>query len=124
MKIEVSNGEIVDKYTILKIKQKRCQDPAKMENITRELEHIESKMFQVRCPEYLVKELYAINEKLWDIEDTLREMENKKEFSARFINLARMVYITNDSRFDIKSKINKVTDSHMVEEKVLPEYNV
>ena len=69
-----------------------------------------------------IVELQSINEKLWIIEDSIREKEKKKEFDDEFIQLARSVYITNDIRFDIKNKINKISDSAIVEEKSYSKY--
>ena len=68
------------------------------------------------------EELKTINEKLWNIEDEIRILEKNKNFGTEFIELARSVYITNDKRFDVKSKINSLYDSNIVEEKLYEEY--
>ena len=70
----------------------------------------------------LKAKLFETNSKLWDIEDALRELENKKIFELEFISLARQVYITNDERAEIKKEINKLTGSNIIEEKHYSEY--
>lgn len=122
MKIEVSNGEIIDKFTILEIKLKNSNDPAKTVNIKKEYNYLKSIVNKINAPEELVLQLKEINQELWDIEDLLRVLENKKFFQDGFINLARKVYFTNDRRAEVKYKINAVTNSNFIEEKILPEY--
>jgi hypothetical protein len=122
MKIEVSNGEIVDKYTILEIKKEKCEDPVKLKNILTELSYLTSIVENLNIPQDLLTDLKKINLKLWEVEDLIRLCENKKTFDEKFIELARLVYITNDMRFKLKNEINKITQSLIVEEKILPEY--
>ena len=125
MNIEISIGELIDKYTILQIKSEKIKDISKLKNI-----EIESKLLSdaLQSKNYFlifskeIVELQSINEKLWIIEDSIREKEKKKEFDDEFIQLARSVYITNDIRFDIKNKINKISDSAIVEEKSYSKY--
>ena len=125
MNIEISIGELIDKYTILQIKSEKIKDISKLKNI-----EIESKLLSdaIQSKNYFlifskeIVELQSINEKLWIIEDSIREKEKKKEFDDEFIQLARSVYITNDIRFDIKNKINKLSDSAIVEEKSYSKY--
>jgi hypothetical protein len=125
MMVEVSIGEVIDKYTILQIKLEKIKDISKLKNI-----EIESKLLSdaLQSKNYFlifskeIVELQSINEKLWIIEDSIREKEKKKEFDNEFIELARSVYITNDIRFDIKNKINKMSDSAIVEEKSYSKY--
>ena len=125
MMVEISVGELIDKYTILQIKLEKIKDISKLKNI-----EIESKLLSdaLQCKNYFlifskeIVELQSINEKLWIIEDSIREKEKKKEFDNEFIELARSVYITNDIRFDIKNKINKMSDSAIVEEKSYSKY--
>lgn len=123
MKIEVSNGEIVDKLTILEIKKKKCGDITKLQNIENELNYLTIIVDSLNVPQELVNSLREINEKLWNIEDDIRICEKKFVFDDEFISLARLVYHTNDKRFDIKSKINKATNSKFKEEKILPQYD-
>jgi hypothetical protein len=128
MKIEVSNGEILDKITILVIKSKMITDPVKLKNINNELDELKSFLdvvgyesnFTVNS---LIRELQSVNEKLWVIEDKLRDKEKLKEFDDEFIQLARGVYFTNDERARIKKNLNEVTNSKLVEEKSYQKYN-
>jgi len=128
MKIEVSNGEILDKITILVIKSKMIADPIKLKNINNELDELKPFLDVVGYESNvtvnsLVKELQAINEKLWVIEDKLRDKEKLKEFDDEFIKLARDVYFTNDERARIKKNLNEVTNSKFVEEKSYQKYS-
>jgi hypothetical protein len=128
MKIEVSNGEILDKITILVIKSKMITDPIKLKNINNELDELISFLDLVEYESNvivnsLIKELQSINEKLWVIEDKLRDKEKLKEFDDEFIQLARDVYFTNDERARIKKNLNEVTNSKLVEEKSYQKYN-
>lgn len=122
MKIEVSNGEIVDKLTILEIKREKCYDSSKLSNIEKELNYLKTVVLSLNVPEDLINSLREVNRKLWDIEDNIRIFENRFVFDDDFISLARLVYHTNDKRFEIKSKINQITKSNFKEEKILPEY--
>jgi len=128
MKIEVSNGEILDKITILVIKSKMITDPIKLKNINNELDELIPFLDLVEYESNvivnsLIKELQSINEKLWVIEDKLRDKEKLKEFDDEFIQLARDVYFTNDERARIKKNLNEVTNSKLVEEKSYQKYN-
>jgi predicted nucleic acid-binding Zn-ribbon protein len=123
MKIEVSNGEIADKLTIIEIKKEKITDKTKLVNLEkeyRELNEAIEKVIDKKHPLYL--ELYEINEQLWDIEDHIRDLERKKEFSKDFIETSRSVYITNDKRSEIKRKINELTGSALTEEKSYKAY--
>jgi len=124
MKIEVSNGEIVDKYTILKIKLKNSTPfSQKYFNILEEYNVLKEVLEKIKIDNDSVQELYEINKQLWDIEDKIRVFEKEKKFNEDFIELARSVYIINDKRFQLKNKINNLTDSQIKEEKILPNYN-
>lgn len=120
MMVEVSIGEVIDKYTILDIKSEKIKDENKLTNIIKEKNILsislsENNYFTLFQTE--IKELKTINEKLWDIEDKIRIKESKMEFDYEFIELARSVYISNDIRFSIKNKINKLSNSTIREEK-------
>ena len=123
MKIEISNGEVVDKLTILQIKLERVKDEAKLRNLRKEYDELvrmTSSIMSTSDPLY--KALYDINCELWDIEDRIRDLERRKDFSEEFIATARSVYIKNDKRADIKREINIRTSSGLMEEKSYEKY--
>ena len=122
MKIEVSNGEVIDKITILRIKEDQINDPDKKVNVQKELSILEeqaSELLTVVMSEYLETylKLYATNRVLWEIEDELRELEAKNDFGETFIQRAREVYTLNDERSKLKKEINLNTRSDLIEEK-------
>lgn len=125
MKIEVSNGEIVDKLTILEIKLDRIQDPEKIKNIVKERNAIvrDAGTMLTSVNMDLWKLLKSINTQLWDIENEIRECEENRNFGIRFTQLARQVYITNDERSKVKKLINNDTNSPLTEEKSYKEYS-
>ena len=124
--VEISIGEFFDKITILEIKHERIKDEAKLNNIKNELEMLNALLdtlpFSRTDVADEVAELKAINEKLWVIEDDIREKESAKEFDQAFIELARSVYFTNDKRSDVKRAINLKLGSDLIEEKSYEEY--
>lgn len=126
--VEVPIGELIDKITILQIKEKRIHEPIKLANIRKELsallktyDHyvIESKDLQE-----LTHHLRKTNETLWDIEDAIRDKELYKKFDEEFIALARSVYYTNDERCRIKRAINELCGSRLIEEKSYRDYTL
>ena len=123
MKIEVANGEIVDKFTILKIKLKHSDNENKTGQILKELTYLEPLVGDLNVPEELIDELQKVNQKIWDTEDSIRLCEKNKQFDEEFIQLARDVYHNNDQRFYVKNEINQLTNSQIKEEKILPKYN-
>ena len=123
MKIEVSNGEIIDKLTILQIKLERIKDEAKLKNLRKEYDEliqVTSSILSTKDPLYLA--LYGINCELWDIEDHIRDLERSKDFGKDFIETARAVYFKNDKRSEIKRDINLKTKSGFIEEKSYEKY--
>jgi len=129
MKIEVSNGEILDKYTILEIKLQEIKDEAKLANVRNEhssltpaIESIYNSVANQEDIRVLHNDLLNVNKTLWKIEDQIRDCERDKNFGQDFIELARSVYYTNDDRADVKKKINTLTGSTLVEEKSYQEY--
>ncbi len=129
MKIEVSNGEIIDKYTILEIKRVEIKDEKKLVNVQHEydvLTPIVKCIYDEVSDESKLKELHndllTINKKLWKIEDDIRECERNKDFGQTFVDLARAVYFTNDDRSVVKKDINTLTGSDLVEEKSYEDY--
>jgi hypothetical protein len=120
MKIEVSIGEIADKYTILTIKSFEILDEQKQINIKKEWKYINSvikESFPELAVDPLTHRLLDINRQLWVVEDSLRDCENDREFDKLFVFLARQVYRLNDQRADIKKQINIKYKSDIVEEK-------
>jgi hypothetical protein len=122
----VSFGELLDKIAILQIKSERMSDPAKVANVRKELEALSTTWLghpaaQQQIPE-LRADLKAVNERLWEIEDDIRACEQKQDFGAEFIRLARAVYFENDERARIKKSINTALGSAYVEEKSYQDY--
>ena len=126
MRIEVSNGELLDKVSILNIKKQEVKDYRKLSNINKEWEYLKAKkdLLFLKIPNlvrdevvFLYGDLQIINHRLWRVEDELRKFEEEKNFGDNFIRLAREVYITNDERSRIKNKINLLTESKFIEEK-------
>ena len=125
--VPISPGELLDKITILRIKSARMQDAVKLVNVRRELELLEQ-TWRTVLPAGLElhaeeQALEAVNAKLWDVEDLLRDQEAEKRFDAKFIELARAVYFTNDERAAIKKRINIKLGSALVEEKSYRPYS-
>lgn len=123
MKIEVSNGEIADKLTIIEIKLEKIKDPAKLSNLRNEYEVVNQAMSTIMDKSHpLYRQLYEINTRLWVIEDHIRDLERAKNFTDDFVQTARSVYFINDDRSEVKRKINEVTGSKLFEEKSYEEY--
>jgi len=123
MKIEVSNGEIIDKLTIIQIKLERIKDKSKLENLQKEYDElIKISTSIISTDDPLYKSLYMINCELWDIEDHIRDLERNKDFGADFVSTARAVYFKNDKRSEIKREINIKTSSGLIEEKSYEKY--
>jgi len=124
--IPISPGELLDKITILQIKAERIDDPAKVANVRSELDLLQKVWGESVADDAELRalgaELKAINEALWDIEDDIRDEERNKRFGARFIELARSVYVVNDDRANAKKKINLHLNSSIVEEKSYQDY--
>lgn len=124
-KILISNGEILDKFSILELKKNKIFDTNKLKNIENEILHLKiiySNIINKYNIFNLYNELRQINELLWNIEDSIRLKEHKKEFDKEFIELARSVYKTNDKRADIKKQINYISSSKIIEEKSYEKY--
>ena len=121
----ISLGELVDKISILIIKQKNITDETKLDHVKKELDFLQKTLMnyvqQEEINNYL-ENLININSKLWNIEDDIRECERKKLFDQSFIDLARSVYFTNDERAKVKNDINKTFGSELVEIKSYEEY--
>ena len=115
---QISIGELIDKITILKIKQVKMKGD-QLENVNKELKSLETiiKDYQIDVDKDLFDSLKKINYSLWEIEDSIRLKEKKQEFDKDFIELARSVYIQNDKRSLIKKNINNKYNSQIIEEK-------
>ena len=126
IKVEASFGEFLDKITILEIKCERISDPAKLENVNRELNLLQKSWEAHPASKTDISDemarLKAINEKLWEIEDDIRDKERNKAFDQEFIELARAVYFTNDERAAVKRELNLKLGSELVEEKSYADY--
>ena len=124
--IEISPGELIDRITILEIKRAKVRAPDKLKNIERELKvAIAARDSAIGVSERvnaLSDDLRRVNEELWEIEDAIRDCERRKTFDAKFIELARRVYITNDRRASIKREISSVLGSELIEEKSYTSY--
>jgi hypothetical protein len=123
--IPVSVGELLDKLSILHIKQSNIKDSEKLEQVKTEylLLYNISQAYLVNKDFFdLYEDLITINSKLWKIEDDIRIFEKKQLFNDEFIKLARAVYYTNDERFEIKNKINQMTNSELKEQKSYEDY--
>jgi len=122
----VSPGELIDKITILAIKSRRIGDPVKLANVRTELTALRDCWQASRYGKEDVAreeaELTAVNERLWDIEDRIRDKERLRVFDAEFIELARAVYVENDQRAAVKKRINLALGSSLVEEKSYAAY--
>ncbi len=124
MKIEVSDGEIVDKLTIIEIKLSKIKDSTKLNNLRKEFEILNAAVKKIiKKDDPLYRELYDINLKLWDIEDRIRDLEKSRDFGGAFIETARSVYFTNDRRSELKRMINEQTGSDLIEEKSYEDYS-
>jgi|TARA_S200002703_G_scaffold153468_2_gene155093 hypothetical protein len=128
MKIEVSNGEILDKLSILELKMRFIKNQSQKDNIIKEYKFLKTVSMDILdkdddiFPFDLYEALSNINLRLWNIEDSIRLKEKNKEFDDEFVDLARAVYYTNDERSKIKKEINLQTGSEFLEEKSYKDY--
>lgn len=124
--VATSPGELIDKITILEIKSERIKDEQKLANVRVELGILSDCLAQNIAPSAeltsLHKQLREVNEKLWVIEDDIRDCERAKDFGPIFIELARAVYFTNDKRAALKREINLLVSSEIIEEKSYAPY--
>ena len=124
--VEVSIGELLDKISILEIKQEKIKDPDKLKFIKVEYsilrEQLNNKVKSTDEVNKLYKSLKEINSKLWVIEDDKRLCEKEKKFDEKFIKLSRDVHFLNDERAKIKFEINTLTDSNIKEIKEYTDY--
>ena len=127
IKIQISPGELIDKFTILDIKLNRIKEQEKTQNIRKEHKilkrQIEKNLPKSKRLSALISKLKIINKALWDIEDQIRVCERKQDFEKKFIKLARSVYQKNDLRSSYKREINKLLGSEIIEEKSYESYS-
>lgn len=121
VKIDISPGEMIDKITILEIKADRLDDAAKLEHVDTELALLrragEKELPASAELGRLTARLKRLNERLWLIEDDIRDCERAGDFGPRFVEIARSVYRTNDKRAAVKRQINDLLGADIVEEK-------
>jgi hypothetical protein len=126
IEVPVSPGELLDKITILRIKSARMRDASKLANVRSELEALEriwnASPYAAVDVASDVNALLAVNERLWTIEDDIRDKERAQTFDGDFVRLARAVYIENDERAAIKRRLNVKLGSSLIEEKSYAEY--
>ena len=124
--VEVSVGELLDKISILEIKQVKIKDPDKLKFISNEHSILKDQLDKnVKSDDKLEKlfqSLKEINAKLWVIEDDKRKCEKEKDFTEKFIKLSRDVHFLNDDRAKIKLEINNITGSKIKEIKEYTSY--
>lgn len=127
IQVSLSFGELLDKLSILEIKSERIKDPGKIVNVRHERNLLQS-LWQ-KCDNSAIDiqdewlRLKKINETLWEVEDHIRDKERKNEFDDEFIQLARMVYFTNDERAAVKRALNLKLGSQLIEEKSYQDYS-
>ena len=123
--VPVSVGELIDKLSILHVKQTKITNEEKLEYVNKEFEllyNMSSEYLSQPEIETLYHSLVMVNTKLWDVEDRLRVLELENRFEGEFIDFARKVYFINDERFRLKNEINKFTDSEIREVKEYVKY--
>ena len=123
--VEISCGELVDKLTILEIKERQLTSPAAVANVKRELAALNEALSALRLPAAFIvlkRELASINASLWEIEDRIRAKEATGAFDDEFVALARSVYRNNDKRAALKREINLLLKSDFIEEKQYTPY--
>jgi hypothetical protein len=124
--VEVSWGELIDKLTILEIKEQRLSSPQAVANVRIEMARLSRALRELEPRparlDALKASLKTINEALWDIEDGIRAKEAAKTFDQQFVEFARSVYFNNDERSRVKREINELLQSSIVEEKQYTSY--
>jgi len=126
--IPISWGELIDKITILEIKQINIKSSNALANINKELSYLigisEDNTNATELISDLKLQLFDLNKRLWQIEDDIRDKEKKQEFDSEFIELARKVYRLNDLRSKVKKSINQILNSELFEEKSYKDFQI
>ncbi len=121
IEVPIAIGELIDKITVLEIKAARFTDPVKTANVRTELamlcERRDAALASNPALDLLATRLKAVNERIWVLEDEIRECERRQDFGPAFVTLARGIYRTNDERAAVKREINMATGSKLIEEK-------
>jgi len=121
IEVPIATGELIDKITILEIKAARISDAAKTANVGVELALLLARRDEALAPDpvldRLAARLKAVNERLWDLEDQIRDCERRQDFGPVFVNVARSIYRANDQRASLKREINVASGSKLMEEK-------
>jgi Family of unknown function (DUF6165) len=121
IEVPIATGELIDKITILEIKVERITDPTKIANVGVELALLCQRRDATLAPhaglDLLVARLKAVNERLWDLEDQIRDCDRRQDFGPGFVTVARSIYRANDERAALKREINLATGSKLIEEK-------
>ncbi|MDA1089357.1 MAG: DUF6165 family protein [Proteobacteria bacterium] len=124
--VDISPGELIDKITILEIKLDRIKDAEKLVNVRHEFEVLAAARDGALDPspelDRLSAQLKQANERLWQVEDDIRDCERAKDFGDTFVKLARAVYVHNDERSHLKRRINELLGSSLIEEKSYAAY--
>lgn len=126
VKVDVSYGELLDKISILEIKIAHATAPSQRANIQRELDILSAARRDLLPTHAELEGIYGalktVNQKLWKIEDDIRDCERRQDFGPSFVALARSVYVSNDERAALKRRINDLLGSPLVEEKLYQSY--
>ena len=124
--IPISWGELFVKITVLQIKIEKLQEKNALKNVKTEHDQLtkiyNSNFLEDEKSNRLLNDLKKINQKLWEIQDKIRDKERRKKFDKEFLKLARNVYFTNDERSRIKRNINETFGSKIIEEKLYSKY--
>lgn len=121
IEVPISTAELIDKITILEIKVVRIRDAAKTANVRAELALLLARREAALAPDprldLLATRLKVVNERLWDLEDEIRDCERRQDFGPTFVDVARNIYRANDQRSSLKHEINIASGSKLIEEK-------
>lgn len=121
LSVPISVGELFDRISVLEVKRRKINDPEKLSHVNNEYELLlplcEERMSIKPELKSLLSDITDVNENLWDILEHQRNKEKNKELDQEFINISISVYRENDKRFNIKNKINNLTNSKIKEQK-------
>jgi hypothetical protein len=123
LEIEVANGDVVDRWVIIKIKLRHAAKRKVIDYLQIEERYLSLLVDSLELPPHYIEELEVVNSAIWKLEDEIRMFEVQKKFDSDFIETARQIYLNNDVRFRIKNAINQETNSIFQEQKLLPKYD-